>query len=307
VLAGLTISNSVISGNQASASAPNGRHSGGGGIFIAGGTLNISNSSVTNNSARLGAALPSSVGMEAHAGGIGIDDAAAVTIGNSTISGNTAAMTNSVGDAEAFSGGLHTNPAVTLSNDVIANNHVTSATLAGSTGSADGSAGAGEINGTISNVRLTGNTVDVRSATGSASGEGGASVFDGGSFTNSVIGDNHVHVSAPAGSATVQGGGIFLAVSLTLRNSTVSGNTADVGGANGSAQGGGIFDVAFPFGDDGPPGGPLVLQNSNITGNVLTGGAGITPKGGGLFIQSEPLTMTNSSITENIPDQCFGC
>src|SRR5262249_38643324 len=58
VLAGLTISNSLISGNQASASAPNGRHSGGGGIIIAGGTLNISNSSLTNNNARPAPPLP---------------------------------------------------------------------------------------------------------------------------------------------------------------------------------------------------------------------------------------------------------
>jgi hypothetical protein len=307
VLAGLTISNSVISGNQAPLSAPNGRHTTGAGIFVVGGTIDISNSSVTNNSATLAAALPSSVGMEAHGAGVSIDNAEAATIANSTISGNSATMTNSVGDTEAFSGGLHTNPAVTLSNDVIANNHVTSMTRAGSTGNADGSAGAGEINGTMSNVRLTGNTVDVRSTAGGASGEGGASVFDGGSFANSVIGDNHVHVAAPAGSATIQGAGFFVAVSLTLRNSTVSGNTADVGGATGSAQGGGIFDVAFPFGPDGPPGGPLVLQNSNITGNVLTGGAGIAPQGGGLYIQSEPLTMTNSVITANTPDQCFGC
>ena len=307
VLAGLTISNSLISGNQASASAPNGRHSTGGGVFITGGTLNVSNSSVTNNSATLAAALPSSVGMEAHAGGVSIDDAAAVAISNTTISGNTATMTNSVGNAEAFSGGLHTNPSVTLSNDVIANNHVTSATFAGSSGSADGSAGAGEFNGTMSNIRLTGNTVDVRSANGDASGAGGASVFDGGAFTNSRIGDNHVRVSAPAGSATVLGAGFFVAVSLTLRNSTVSGNTATVGGAGGSAQGGGIFDVAFPFGEDGPPGGPLVLQNSAVTANALTGSAGLSLQGGGLYIAGEPLTSSNSTITQNMPDDCVGC
>jgi RNA polymerase sigma factor (sigma-70 family) len=63
------------------------------------------------------------------------------------------------------------------------------------------------------------------SAQEAASAEGGASVFDGGSMTNSLINDNHVHASASGGSATVQGGGVFVAVSLTLRNSTVNGNT----------------------------------------------------------------------------------
>jgi hypothetical protein len=250
-----------------------------------------------------------------HAGAIHFSqNAQAATVTNTTISGNAATMTNSVGDSVAESAALHTDidvsvneHLVTLSNDVIANNHVTSTTVGGSSGNADGSSGAGEISGTLSNIRLTGNTVDVRSATGSASGEGGASVFDGGSFTNSLIGDNRVHVSAPGGSATVQGGGIFVAVSLTLRNSTVNGNRGDASGASGSAKGGGIFDVAFPFGPDGPPGGPLVLQTSNVTGNLLSGGAGIALKGGGLYIQSEPLTTTNSVITENIPDECFGC
>jgi hypothetical protein len=311
----LTISNSAISGNRASASAPNGRFADSGALFLAGGTLTMSNTSVVDNSATLAAGLPSSVNVGVHAGAMHFSqNAQAATVSNTTISGNAATMTNSVGDSFADSAGLHTDidvsvneHLVTLSNDVIANNHVTSTTVGGSSGNADGGSGAGEISGTLNNIRLTGNTVDVRSATGSASCEGGASVFDGGSFTNSLIGDNHVHVSAPGGSATVQGGGIFVAVSLTLRNSTVNGNTGDASGASGSARGGGIFDAAFPFGPDGPPGGPLVLQNSKLTDNVLTGSSGFTLQGGGLYIQNEPLTSTNSVIANNVPDQCFGC
>jgi hypothetical protein len=310
----LTISNSAISGNRASASAPNGRFADSGALFLAGGTLTMSNSSVTNNSATLAAGFPSSVGVGVHAGAIHFSgNAQAATVSNTTISGNEATMTNSVGDSVAESAALHTDidvsvneHLVTLSNDVIANNHVTSTTV-GSSGNADGSSGAGEISGTLSNVRVTGNTVDVRSATGSANGEGGATVFDGGSITNSLISDNHVHVSAPGGSATVEGGGIFVAVSLTLRNSTVNGNTGNASGASGSAQGGGIFDVAFPFGPDGPPGGPLVLQNSAVTGNALTGTAGLTLQGGGVYIVGEPLTTNNSTIAQNAPDDCFGC
>ena len=310
----LTISNSAISGNRASASAPNGRFADSGALFLAGGTLTMSSSSVTNNSATLAAAFPSSVDMGVHAGAIHFSqNAQAATVTNTTISGNAAMMTNSVGDSVAESAALHTDidvsvneHLVTLSNDVIANNHVTSTTVGGSSGNADGSSGAGEISGTLSNIRLTGNTVDVRSATGSANGEGGASVFDGGSITNSLISDNHVHVSAPGGSATLEGGGIFVAVSLTLRNSTVNGNTGDAGGASGSARGGGIFDVAFPFGPDGPPGGPLVLQNSTLTGNALTG-SGLIVHGGGLYLENESLTFLNSLIANNVPDQCFGC
>ncbi len=91
---------------------------------------------------------------------------------------------------------------------------------------------------------------------------------------------------------------------LTLRNTRVSGNTVDASGASGSAQGGGIFDAPVP---NGPPGGPLVLVNSSVTGNVLTGSAGITLQGGGLYVGNVPVTLKNSVIAENVPDQCFGC
>ena len=86
----------------------------------------------------------------------------------------------------------------------------------------------------------------------------------------------------------------------------MNGNTGDAGGASGSARGGGIFDVAFPFGPDGPPGGPLVLQNSTLTGNALTG-SGLIVHGGGLYLENESLTFLNSLIANNVPDQCFGC
>jgi hypothetical protein len=307
VLGPLTITNSEIRGNRAAVTAPDGRFADAGGILLVGGTLTMNNASVADNSATVAAAFPSSVDVGVPAGGMHLTgNVQAVTISNSSISGNVATATNTIGDISAGSAGLHIDIAdsnsVALSNDVIDGNSARAA----ATGNADAGSGAGEITGTLSNVRLTGNSVDASSAAGNASVEGGASVFDGGSMTNSLINDNHVHASAPGGSATVQGGGVFVAVSLTLRNSTVNGNTAEASGASGSAQGGGIFDVAFPFGTDGPPGGPLFLQNSKLTNNVLTG-HGFTPQGGGLYILNEPLTSTNSVIADNTPDQCFGC
>lgn len=307
-LAALTITNSVISGNQASASAPNGRFADSGGIFLAGGSLSMTNSAVTDNSAALAAALPNSVDLGAHAGGVHIADrATSAAISNSTISGNSATMTNAVGDSVAFSGGLHTDIDVTLSNVTIADNHVSSATTAGSTGNADGESGGGEISGTLGNVRFVGNSVDVTSAAGNVTGGGGGVEFDGGTMTNVVVSDNHFHATAPLGSVDVRGGGINAAGGLDARNTTVSGNTLDASAASGSARGGGVFDAAFPDGPDGAPGGPLVLRNSTITGNTLSGNAALTLRGGGLYLQDEPLTLSNSSITHNLPDDCVGC
>jgi hypothetical protein len=303
----LTIDGSVIHGNQASATGPNGRFAEGGAISASGGTMRISSSSVTDNSAALAASLPDSVELLANGGGIHIaSDVSVATISNTTISGNSVTMTNTVGDAEAFSGGVHVNLDVdfTMSNSVVADNSVSSATLAGSSGNAEGDSGAGEILGTMSNTRVTGNTVTATSVAGDATAFAGAFI-DFGSITNSVISDNHVHASSPGGTVFAAGGAIVVdEPGLTVRNSEVSGNTVGANGASGSARGGGIFDAPIA---DGPPGGPLKLLNSGVTGNALSGSPGIALKGGGLYIENKPLTLTNSFIANNSPDQCSGC
>ena len=298
-LAPLTITNSTISGNLASGSAPNGRFADGGAIFVGGRSLSMSNSTVSGNSAILAADLPNSVELHAHAGGIHVTDGATgATITGSTITGNSATMTNSLGDAAADSGGLHADIDVVLASDVISDNHVSAQTLPGSTGNVDGESGAGEFSGTFNKIRLTGNTVYARSAAGDASTGGGASVFDGGVITNGIVSDNHLYAFSPFGSLDAGGGGMGITSGLTLRNTIVSGNSIVARGASGSALGGGLND-------DG--GGPLALLNSSVTGNAVVGTAGLTVKGGGLYLQDEPLTLSNSVIAQNVPDQCFGC
>jgi hypothetical protein len=303
----LTISGSVIHGNQASATGPNGRFAEGGAIMAFGSRMTLSNSSVTDNSAALAASLPNSVEQLANSGGIHVtSNVSAARISNTTISGNSVTMTNTVGDAEAFSGGVHVDLDVDfkMSNSVVADNSVVSATLAGSSGDAGGDSGAGELLGTITNTRFIGNTVTVSSAAGDATAFAGAFI-DFGSITNSVVSDNHVQASSPGGTVFAAGGAFVVdEPGLTLRNTKMSGNTVNASGASGSAQGGGIFDAPIA---NGPPGGPLTLVNSGVTGNALSGSAGITLQGGGLYIQNQPLTLTHSVIADNSPDQCYGC
>jgi len=299
----LALNGSTVTGNQASASAPNGRSADSGAIFAEFGTLAMSGSSVTNNSATLNAALPSSVDLLAIAGGIHISDQAAGSIRNTTISGNSATMTNTVGDANAFSGGVHTDVNFELSNDVITNNSVNVATLGRSRGNAAGDSGAGEMGGTVTNTRFAGNSVTVSSVAGDANAGAGATIFAG-SMTNSVVSDNHVQASSPHGFVIVAAGGLQVGDALTLRNTTVSGNTAHASGRSGYARGGGIFDVNES--PNGPSGGPLTLINSSVTGNALSGSSAITLQGGGIYA-TNPVSLTNSVIADNIPDQCFGC
>ena len=301
----LVISGSVIRGNRATATGPNARFAEGGAIAASGGTLKATDSSITDNRVALAASFPTSVDLLANGGGIHLGDVSTARISNTTISGNSVGMTNSVGDAEAFSGGIHVNPGTdfTMSNSFVAGNSVSSATLAGSSGNAEGDSGAGELLGTISNTHFTGNTVTVASAAGDANAFAGA-IIDFGTITNVVISDNHVYASSPSGTVFAAGAIVVDEPGLTFRNSEVSGNTVDANGATGTARGGGIIDGPI---DNGPPGGPLTLVNSSLTGNALSGSPGIVRQGGGLYVENEPLTLTNSFIANNSPDQCFGC
>ena len=95
------------------------------------------------------------------------------------------------------------------------------------------------------------------------------------------------------------------AVPGTLQNTTVSRNTGHASANNGTAQGGGIFAVDQSA-NGGPPGGPLILTNSRVTSNILSGNPAITLQGGGIFA-TDPVTLTNTLIARNLPDQCGGC
>ena len=305
----LTIENAVITGNHAGAAAPDGQSADSGAIFLQGGTLTLRNSSVSDNEATLSAAMPSDVSgdIAAVAGAIHITpNVSTATIDNTTIAGNSARMTNTFGDASAFSGGIHVDVGVTfeLTNSTVSDNRVTAATVPGSSGSVSADSAAGELHGTIRNTSFVGNTVSVRSAAGDANAIAGASIFFG-SISNSLIRGNREQASAPHGAASVSGGGLVAdAGGMTLRATTVSDNTAEADGQSATAQGGGLFDAPIP---NGPPGGPLTLIDSTITENVLAGGGPATLQGAGLYIQGQPLTLTNSVIARNHPDQCDGC
>lgn len=301
----LRVEDSVISGNQASATGTNARFAEGGGVYAPGGSLKMTASSVTGNGALLEASLPDTVDLLAQSGGIFIGSGPA-TIVASRIVDNSVAMTNSAGNATAFSGGMNVGPDVDfrMSDSVIADNAVSSAAT-GSQGDAEGDTGGGALVGKVTNTRISGNTVTVSSAAGDAfAAIGGLLQF--GSLTNSTVSDNHLQATSPNGSAGAVGGGVMVADNkLTLRNSTVRGNTSVITGQDGLGRGGGIYDGPTPF--EGLQGSELVLVNSKVTGNSLSGSAGTTLQGGGLYVEGQPVTLTHGVIAGNSPDQCFGC
>ena len=122
-------------------------------------------------------------------------------------------------------------------------------------------------------------------------------------ISNSVISGNNASSTTTTGSARVQGGGIQNGGLLELRNTTVSDNTGTASGSSGVAQGGGIWNSTLL---DEVPTGQLTLRDTAVTHNALYGGVGITLQGGGLFT-TFPVTLKDSFIAGNTPDQCYGC
>jgi hypothetical protein len=127
--------------------------------------------------------------------------------------------------------------------------------------------------------------------------------FDRMTISDSVISANRLTATTTTGSASVEGGGISNLGVLTLRNTSVGGNSGTASGPGGSARGGGIWNGSVP---DGPPSVRLALVDSAVTHNTLTASPGITVQGGGLFTLF-PVTLTSSVIAQNVPDQCYGC
>ena len=302
----LTVKHSVVTGNHAAVTPPNGQSADGGGITMVGGTLTMTDSQVSDNSADASSAVPNGVEQNAVAGGIHVQENASATIRRTTITGNSISSTNSVGDANALSGGLHADGPIVLRDSTISDNTVAATAPVGS---ANADSGAGEINAdaTIANSRFTGNRVAATSPAADAHASAGAietAAFDRMTISDSIISDNRVTATTTTGSSTLEGGGIANGGVLTLRNTSVSDNAGTANGPSGYARGGGIWNAGSA--PDGPPLTQLTLVDSAVTHNTLTASPGITVQGGGLFTIF-PVTQTDSVIAHNVPDQCYGC
>jgi hypothetical protein len=276
-------------------------------------------------------------------GGIHIDFSAQATVRDSTINGNSVTVTAFTGGGGAGGGGIDDDGSLQLLDSTVSNNHTsTTVTSSLSSASASDDAGAMEVDGsvTIKGTTFSGNSVNETNPAGFSFGTQGGALFFGpfttGAVSDSTFTDNNVHESSTSGSCTcalggaignlfgvvtlsddvisgntasaststgtvaVQGGGIWNGGTLTLRDTTVSSNTGTAAGTTGSAQGGGIWNGDAGF---GPP--QLTLTESVVTHNTLSGSEGIVIHGGGLFT-AFPVTLTNSNISGNTPDNCFG-
>ncbi len=223
-----------------------------------GGTLSLTNSTVSGNTVNCTA---SALGFCTASGG-GLSGGGTIT--NSTVGGNTVSCTaiGKTASCTAEGGGL-SGGTVTLTNSTVSGN-----TVSCTASEFDCSVRGGGLSGgtvTLTNSTVSGNTVN---CTGSGSpgecGADGGGLFGSATLTSSTVSGNMATCTANAGGFTCHSdGGGLSGGTVTLTNSTVSGNTASCarsGGGFCGASGGGISFGAgddlleHPFLSDGPVG-----------------------------------------------------
>jgi CSLREA domain-containing protein len=149
----------------------------------------------------------------------------------------------------------------------------------------------------VGTVTLSGLTITAGFASGGAgilNSQGTLTV------TNSTISGNG---SLGGGNFSLEGGGILnLGASLTVTNSTISGNTANTGGGIYNFTGTVTITSSTISGNTAPSvcggifstNGTLTVTNSTISGNTANAGSG-----GGICDDDGTLTVTNSTISGN--------
>jgi hypothetical protein len=304
-LGSLTLAKCTIVRNRAVVRAPNGRFAEGGGVFVRGGALTIRDTLVGDNATNLTSVLPVFAGdtridMASQAAGVFVTDGIPTTIERTVIAGNEVTAHDPVGEPAAYDSGLLVlDSPVTMRDSVVSGNRVTSMTQ--TTADIGPAGGALELHhgGTLTNVVVAGNASVVKTSVGDAWVAGALIVFDFSGdprtvfLRDSLVGGNTAVATSTAGAAITQGAGIYNNSLLDLRNVAVTLNAGKATGPSGAAEGGGIWNgVAI----SGPPV-ELTATDSLITHER---------RGGGLFI-TEPVTLTRTRITGNVPDQCFGC
>jgi CSLREA domain-containing protein len=139
--------------------------------------------------------------------------------------------------------------------------------------------------------------------TGNHTSAGGAGA---GIWTNNTLTLNNTTVSGNVAGGGGNGGGIYNGDQVTINASTISGNFAGPAGGNG----GGIYNSGLMSitdttisGNTGTGGGDGAGLYENSNGNAISrstfSGNTTNGSGGGIFVNGQPLTLTNVTISGN--------
>jgi hypothetical protein len=262
----LTLIDSTVTNNEASVAAPNGRFAVGAGIMVQDGeAFDVQSSTVSDNTASVSNNYPTGINMLAYAAGIHIGGFGSATIENSQITDNTASVDDPSGFPGTFDAGMLFGDNCACGEALVLENTVISH------------------NHTIANV---------------ASSDNGPSdsalEIDGQATVSGVtISDNTTTVTSHHGSASALG--TFFSFdydtgSIVMSDSTIANNTVTVSAHGGPAtiQGAGLTNGAG-----------LTLHNVQISGNSAhaTGPNGSYAQGGGIW-NGQPFGPDGSPIPQ---------
>jgi hypothetical protein len=283
-VATLTLDGDVITGNQATLRT-NGSF-GGGGVFVNGGTVNVSNSAITNNTVTFTDTVS---GANDDSGGGGIySKGGAVTVTGSDVSHNTVDLASSSGD-NGGGGVFSDGDPVDVTNSTVVDNSVQ---ITSSPGGDDGGGGIHSEGGgvTLTQATIDGNSFTLAASTGGDNGGGGV-YENGGDVTvvfssidgNSAIVQNDTGGDDGGGGLASEGGDIGIAFS------SISSNTANITDSGSDDGGGALID----------DGGVNVYLTSTFSGNSMTISGGGTDNGGGAIYSFGDTSISNLTIAGN--------
>jgi hypothetical protein len=252
----INISASTLSNNRAlggNAVTPNGGNAAGGGIAAGAGVINISASTLSNNKA-LGGSSDKAIGGSADGGGMSVGGTTSVLLTNLTVEGNVAqggsGLNGGTGQGGAFS--FEGPGPIKLVGSLVTNN-----TASGG----NGSTGDGGVAGGGGLYNIAGTTT-------------ATTILNSSFLLNTALGGNGSFGGIALGGAIEQDG----FGKLNLLNSTLGQNKAQGGNGQGSGFGGGLaVNNQFPLPDLLPQ-----LFNNTIVFNQALNGTG-TAAGGGIW------------------------
>ena len=286
-LAALTLDGDVITGNQ-STLRTNGSF-GGGGVFVNGGTVNVSNSTITNNMISFSdSTMP--VGANNDSGGGGIySGGGAVSVSGSDVSHNTVEMASSSGDnggGGIYSGGgaVDVDTSTMIGNSV----HITFDSGGDNGGGGIFSGGGGV---SVEHTTIDGNSFALGSSTGGDNGGGG--VYEAGgpvTVVFSTVDGNSLNIQSDTSGNDGGGGLSSQGGTIGVGWSSISNNTANITDSGGGDGGGAIIDE----GGDGN-----VYLSSTISGNSVTVSQASTDNGGGAIYNFGNSQISNLTIAGN--------
>lgn len=228
----VNITSSTVSNNSAQGIAAGTTGSGNGGGITNGplGTVHITNSILSSNSATADPGNTSPNDVRLGAGG-GVYNSGAMSITNSTLSGNSGSSTHNDGSAfcNGLGGAIYNQGSIDVLNSTLSGNSVIGNGANGAQGGAIHNQGGGSINVTTSTI--SGNSAQAGGHGQMAVG-GGISNSGTCNITSSTIGNN----SAFGNSGGAGGGGVSNSAGLNITKSTIAGNSAG-GGTGGSGAG----------------------------------------------------------------------